>query len=74
MAEGRSRALWGHTSSVLAMLVNVHRDPKRPCSPKQFNPYEVRKRSRARKRERHAITVSQLADEIMTLADRNGKK
>lgn len=41
MSEGRDRQLWGHTSCVLAMVANVHRDPKkgRAMRPADFNPY-----------------------------------
>jgi hypothetical protein len=41
MAEGRSRSLWGHTSALLAMLANTHRDPKksRAWRPEDFDPH-----------------------------------
>ena len=41
MSDGRDRQLWVHTSFVLAMLANVHRDPKkgRAMRPADFNPY-----------------------------------
>lgn len=41
MAEGRSQNLWQHTSSVLALLANLHRDPKKSSvfKPSDFNPY-----------------------------------
>ena len=41
MAEGRDRQVWGHTSCLLALTWNVHRDPKkgRPRTPADFNPY-----------------------------------
>lgn len=40
MAEGRSRAMWGHTASVLTLLANVNRDPKktRPYKVEDFMP------------------------------------
>lgn len=46
MAEGRSRALWGHTSAILTILANAHRDPKRSKAyvPDDFNPH-VRSKS-----------------------------
>jgi hypothetical protein len=42
MAEARSRASWSHTASVLAMLANVNRDPKRSRAfrPGDFDPHE----------------------------------
>ncbi|MCC7408661.1 MAG: hypothetical protein IT442_11365 [Phycisphaeraceae bacterium] len=41
MAEGRSRQEWSHTSTILAMLANTHRDPRksRPFKPRDFDPY-----------------------------------
>jgi hypothetical protein len=40
MAEGVSKAEWGRTSSIIAMLVNVNRDPKKaPVKPSDFNPW-----------------------------------
>jgi hypothetical protein len=41
MADGRQRAAWGHTSTLLAMLANVNRDPKksRKFRPADFDPY-----------------------------------
>lgn len=49
MAEGRDRQLWAHTSSVMALLANINRDPKK-CGvlrAADFNPYaeaKVRRR------------------------------
>jgi hypothetical protein len=41
MGEARSQVLWNHTSSVLAMLANIHRDAKRSkvYHPADFNPH-----------------------------------
>ncbi len=41
MAEGRSKALWAHTSHVLALLANVNRDPKKTkaFAPADFDPH-----------------------------------
>jgi hypothetical protein len=41
MAEARSQQAWSHTSAVLALLANVHRDPKKSRTYKQadFNPH-----------------------------------
>lgn len=46
MGEAKSQQAWAHTSSVLAMLANLHRDPKktRTYKPDDFNPH-VRKYS-----------------------------
>jgi hypothetical protein len=41
MAEARSQQCWAHTSALLAMLANVHRDSKktRAFKPADFNPH-----------------------------------
>ena len=41
MGEARSQMLWSHTSSVLVMLANIHRDAKRSkiYHPSDFNPH-----------------------------------
>jgi hypothetical protein len=43
MAQARSRQAWAHTSTVLAMLANVNRDPKktRPFKPADFDPHKA---------------------------------
>jgi hypothetical protein len=45
MAEGRGRDEWGRMSSLLALVANVNRDPKRTSAlrPADFNPYEARR-------------------------------
>jgi len=42
MAEARCRERWAHTSAVLALIANVHRDPKRSrvFKPADFNPHQ----------------------------------
>jgi len=57
MAEGRVRESWDHTSVVLALVANVHRDPRRrsdPFMPAEFHPYE---RPRAEEPLKVDITV-----------------
>lgn len=63
MAEGRSRAEWGRTSSLLALIANCHRDPKktRAYRPADFDPHAAR-------RER-PVSVERLTREIIA-ADR----
>ena len=63
MTEARSQDLWGHTSSVLALIANVNRDPKksRPFSPKDFNPHAARRKKAA------PLSVDRLANDIMKL-------
>jgi hypothetical protein len=41
MGEARSEQAWAHTSSVLALLANLHRDSKktRAFKPADFNPH-----------------------------------
>jgi hypothetical protein len=45
MADSRGRDNWNHTSSLLTMLFNINRDPKkqRAISPDVFNPYVTQK-------------------------------
>jgi hypothetical protein len=45
MAEARCRERWAHTSAVLALIANVHRDPKRSrvFKPADFDPHRQRK-------------------------------
>lgn len=47
MAEARAQHTWAATSSVLAMIANANRDPKksRPFVPGDFNPLIERKRT-----------------------------
>ncbi len=47
MAEARAKENWTHTSSVLAMIANVNRDPKksRAFRPDDFNPYAAKRTS-----------------------------
>lgn len=44
MAEGRRKDAWAHTSALLALIANAHRDPKktRPFEPDDFHPYAKR--------------------------------
>lgn len=41
MAEARQRSSWNHTSSLMALAVNLMRDPKKskPATPEDFNPF-----------------------------------
>ena len=44
MSEGRSRSLWGHTSAIVATILNVNRSKgKAPIRPDAVNPWESRK-------------------------------
>ena len=45
MAEARQRDAWQHTSLVLSVIANVHRDPKRAgrYKPDDFNPFAASK-------------------------------
>ena len=41
MADSRRQNEWQHTSAILAMLANIHRNPKKkpqPFTPAEFNP------------------------------------
>ena len=48
MAEARNRADWARTSSLMALAVNLVRDPRRgrPAKPSDFNPYSERSEPR----------------------------
>jgi hypothetical protein len=48
MAEARNRVAWEHTASVLAMLFNINRDPKRARerTARDFNPYYRRRQTK----------------------------
>lgn len=50
MSGGRSKALWSHTSAVLAMLANVNRDPKKgkAFTSADFNPHARKQEARVR--------------------------
>uniref|UniRef100_A0A7C4LJ03 Uncharacterized protein n=1 Tax=Schlesneria paludicola TaxID=360056 RepID=A0A7C4LJ03_9PLAN len=41
MADAASRDRWQHTASLMALLANAHRDPKktRPLKPIDFHPH-----------------------------------
>jgi hypothetical protein len=47
MADSASRERWQHTSALMALLANCHRDPKktRPFRPKDFHPWERSERA-----------------------------
>lgn len=48
--NGRMRAQWGMTSSQMALLANVNRDPKktRPFHPNDFNPLAEQRETSSR--------------------------
>ncbi|MBX3356430.1 MAG: hypothetical protein KF724_12110 [Phycisphaeraceae bacterium] len=45
MAEARQRELWSRTASVMALIANTQRDPKktRPFRPSDFDPFSAAK-------------------------------
>jgi hypothetical protein len=45
MAEGKAKDRWQHTSVVLSMLANCHRDAKKtkPFKPSDFDPFSQSK-------------------------------
>lgn len=45
MAEACQRDRWGRTSSLMALVANCHKDPKkgRPARPTDFNPFARRR-------------------------------
>lgn len=50
MAEARGRENWIRTSTILAMIANTNRDPKksRPFKPSDFDPYSDDRRRDAK--------------------------
>ncbi len=49
MAEARQRESWSRTASVMALIANTQRDPKksRPFRPSDFDPFSTRRFSPA---------------------------
>ena len=47
MAEARAKERWAHTSSLMALIANAHRDPKkgRAFRPDDFNPYAPKRKA-----------------------------
>lgn len=71
MARARGQAEWSRTASVMWVLAEINRDPKRrrqPWTPDDFNPY-----SEAPRRKPAAVSVERLTDEIMRIAERRSK-
>jgi len=64
MAEGRSREAWNHTAAVMAILANVHRDPKKhgPYGAEDFHPYRTRGREPAPKTKDLSILKAVFVD------------
>ena len=50
MSDARGRDNWSHTSTLLAMIANVNRDPKKtsPFKPSDFDPYRTQPSKPAR--------------------------
>lgn len=49
MADATARQRWSHTSALMALLANVHRDPKKkpaPYKPADFHPLLHKKTER----------------------------
>ena len=59
MADAASRDRWNHTASLLALLTNCHRDPKkvRAARPKDFHPHAKAQRSRHERKPRVGVDV-----------------
>ena len=49
MTEARGRFEWGQTASLMALIANVLRDPKKSKSvkPSDFNPYNAKTKKKA---------------------------
>lgn len=56
MAEARAQERWAHTASLMALVANCNRDPKkrrRPYTPDDFNPL-----ARSRRRRTGGIPIT----------------
>jgi len=58
MFEGAKREAWHHTSSVLCMMANARRDPKK--KPKPFSPRDFDPTQKKRGRNRTGIPVTDI--------------
>ncbi len=59
MADAASRDRWNHTASLLALLTNCHRDPKkaRVARPQDYHPHAKAQRSRHEQKPRVGVDV-----------------
>lgn len=72
MAEGRLRAEWNHTASLMAHMCNVapfRKKGAKLAKPADFHPY-----ARARGRKTRPVSVAKLADEVMKVAESKKRK
>lgn len=68
MMVAKNRADWGRTSSVIAVLVNINRDPKtRAFQPHEFNPYADK--SAKQNKPDFYITPGQFAKKLVARGD-----
>lgn len=70
MAEARSRSIWGPASHLLALLANLHRDPKkrrRPFRAAEFDPH------RPRRRRGRPVTVEGLTRAVLAVGEAKRK-
>jgi len=62
MAESRAKERWAHTSSVMALIAETNRNPKkrgRPFTPDDFNPF-ARKRKRKKGTKLSPLNINAL--------------
>jgi hypothetical protein len=67
MAEGRSRMLWDHTSALIWITAEINRDRKKRPTP--YSPADFHRHLLGSKRDRAHVSVEQLTDEIMMVAE-----
>ena len=68
MADVRGRSEWEHTSAVLCAMANINRPKgKRAFKPQEFNPYHAA-------RSKRAVTVDQLASDLVRYGQAKGRK
>lgn len=66
MAEGRRRDEWDRASSIMAIIANANRDPKKPpASPRRFHPFYAEPRGpKLRVSEMRSFFVDKLGFEV----------
>lgn len=76
MGEAHGRAAWARTSSLMALIANCHRDPKkgRAFKPSDFDPYTQHERERIVSRGAGRVAGHKLkVADIKHLFDRRGR-
>ena len=75
MTDGRGRMEWGRVSSLMAIIANVHRDPKRQrlSKPADFNPYSEKETAGPYARTKRVKAPLSVLRDVWCRKDRAGK-